>query len=325
MLFNCQGLFNYNSFLIPYIYTCIFGSMTLQRRLPVSIFEDTRKGTLTEDVLSKQSAQFLDDQDPDTGLTLLATAVIEDFPNEVELLLARGASAEGLSLDGATPLLLAVWKCNKKEARVRIVQLLLQKLQAGSGSGSVDKTCGTADGKTALIFAVERRDAECVRLLRKAGAALKTESGLDATAMATRIGQKMNDWSLDVALDPEKDKKAHDIMTDMVMSYLEYIISWTNRFQGGTLSKSYKLDPKLDEVIHQVSAEWRQLPSLHVSLTARAVERQLRRRARGRRHVCVEYRRIYENRTGRQPQAILRGQRVLCQEPDHKDREAYRG
>ncbi|EFW99766.1 transcription factor [Grosmannia clavigera kw1407] len=210
----------------------------------MSILENARQGTLTGDFIDKRIDKILNGQDPETGLTPLATAVVEGFPNVVKALLEKGAKADGLSQNEATPLLLAVWKGKKKENCAQIVQLLLQKLPPGPES--IDKTCSAADGKTPLIFAVDRKEAESVRLLRKAGAALQTANGLDAQMIAKRNAEKTGDWSIHLALDPKEDKEAHDKMTETVINYLVYILAWANNSLDGIVRKTYGLDPVLN-------------------------------------------------------------------------------
>ncbi|UKZ56881.1 hypothetical protein TrVGV298_010726 [Trichoderma virens] len=128
----------------------------------MSIYEDARKGLLVGSVLDayiENKPNTLDEQSPDTGLTALAIAAIEGFPDEVEQLLKKGAGPDALSSNLETPLLLAAWK-GKKE-RARIIQLLLKSMPPGS----LNRTCKAADFNTPLMFAIKNKDYESIRLL----------------------------------------------------------------------------------------------------------------------------------------------------------------
>jgi ankyrin repeat protein len=131
----------------------------------MSIFEDARKGTLIGTRLSnwlRNSPNALNSQDPETGLTLLATAVVSGFPNEVEQLLDLGATPTLRCKNRETPLLLAAWKTLKE--RALIVQILLSRIS----KGSIDDTCDNAENSTPLMWAIEKMDRSIIaRLTRK--------------------------------------------------------------------------------------------------------------------------------------------------------------
>jgi ankyrin repeat protein len=131
----------------------------------MSIFEDARKGTLIGTRLSnwlRNSPSALNSQDPKTGLTLLATAVVSGFPNEVEQLLDLGATPTLRCKNRETPLLLAAWKTLKE--RALIVQILLSRIS----KGSIDDTCDNAENSTPLMWAIEKMDRSIIaRLTRK--------------------------------------------------------------------------------------------------------------------------------------------------------------
>lgn len=70
----------------------------------MSIFDEARGGTLN---VARLADNDLNSQDPTTGWTLLATAVVSGFPDQVEQLLGRGAKATLHCKNDETPLLLA--------------------------------------------------------------------------------------------------------------------------------------------------------------------------------------------------------------------------
>jgi hypothetical protein len=217
----------------------------------MSIFEDARNGTLTGarlDNYIKNNPNILNQQDPSTGWTPLATAVVAGFPQEVEQLLKKGAKTDGLSRDGETPLLLATWKTTKE--RPLIVQLLLAK----TPSSSVDTTCKVAENKTPLMFAIENKDLDSIRLLRKAGASLtiKNDDGFNAKEMAEDTNN-----AVVRALNPDQERSLLGKLAATVVSVLLYIVAWVNATLNGLVRRASGMNPELDQGINQVSRNTR--------------------------------------------------------------------
>ncbi|RFU79619.1 transcription factor [Trichoderma arundinaceum] len=216
----------------------------------MSIHEDARKGILVGDVLGnyiKNNQNILNEQSPDLGLTPLAIAVVEGFPEEVEQLLEKGAEADGRSKNDETPLLLAAWKT--KRERALIIQLLLKKVTLET----VDHTCKVAGFKTPLMYAVENKDLESIRLLRKAKASvdIKSEEGFTARDIAKYAGNP----AVSLALDLDEEKAAIGTLASKVVDLLLYIVEWVNKTVKGALFMIPKSNPQVNDNIDQIINE----------------------------------------------------------------------
>ncbi|EWG41422.1 hypothetical protein FVEG_03546 [Fusarium verticillioides 7600] len=211
----------------------------------MSIFQDARNGTLSKykiDTYLKNDPNILESIDPSTGLTPLGTAVVAGIPNVVETLLKKGAKADAPSRDGETPLLLATWMTTKE--RPKIVQLLL----ASTPAGSVDSTTDAAGNKTPLMFAIQKRDIQSIRNLRRAGASLTVKNAAGTTAREDAVATK--DMAVVRALDPDKERGLSGMVTDMVLAFLLYIVAWVNGALEDAVRRASGLsgqdDPQID-------------------------------------------------------------------------------
>lgn len=218
----------------------------------MSIFEDARNGALTGtkiDSYLQSTPSILDKQDPSTGYTPLATAVVAGFPDEVDQLLKKGAKPDGLSRGGETPLLLATWKTTKE--RPRIVQLLVAK----SPPSSIDSTTITAENKTPLMYAIENKDLDSIRILRRAKASLsiKNEDGFNAKEVADEVAEQANDLAVVRALYPDKEQSTLARLASTVLGFLLYIVAWVNEKINGLVRRASGLNPVLDASTDQVS------------------------------------------------------------------------
>ncbi|OTB16288.1 hypothetical protein K445DRAFT_21926 [Daldinia sp. EC12] len=178
----------------------------------MTAFEYARRGQLDRkrlDSYIKDNPNIVNEQEPTSGLTLLAIAAVGDFPEEIETLLRRDAKADELSRSGETPLLLATWKATRE--RPRIVQLLLKK----TPSSSIDVTCPIASNKTPLMYAIENRDIDSIRMLRRAGASLDIPN--DEGHNAKEMAENTKDPAVIRALDPEKEKWGLSKLADIVV------------------------------------------------------------------------------------------------------------
>ncbi|KAL7919144.1 hypothetical protein ACQKWADRAFT_329988 [Trichoderma austrokoningii] len=216
----------------------------------MSIHEDAKQGILVGNVLDgyiKNNPNILNEQSSDSGLTPLAIAVVEGFPDEVEELLEKGANADGLSRDKETPLLLAAWKA--KRERARLIQLLLKK----TPPGSVDTTCDVAGLKTPLMFAIENKDLESIRLLRKAKASvgIKNQEGFTAEQMAGYS----NDPAISLALKVNEEKAAIGLLASKVVDLLLYIVDWVRKTVKGALFMVPKANADVNKDIETVINE----------------------------------------------------------------------
>ncbi|KAK0757315.1 hypothetical protein N5P37_010035 [Trichoderma harzianum] len=213
----------------------------------MSIYEDAQKGLLvgaTLDAYIAKNPNILDEQSADSGLTVLSIAAIEGFPEEVEQLLKKGARADALTKDDETPLLLAAWK-GKKE-RARIIQLLLKKTPLSS----INRACERANFNTPLMFAIEKKDYESIRLLVQAGAAedknIKNSDGFTVKQIADAAKDRLVTRSL---LPDEKLKAA--VLAADVTSFLLYIVAWANKAVNGLVTEVFRLNPELNESIDE--------------------------------------------------------------------------
>lgn len=212
----------------------------------MSIFEDARTGKLNSNSLDDYLANdsnILKQQDAASGLTALAIAVVEGFPEEVELLLEKGARPDDLSRDGESPLLLATWKATKE--RSRIIQLLLAKTLPNDAT--IETTNPAANNKTPLMYAIEKEDLKSIRMLRTAGASLTIKDDIYSTAKA-----------IFRPLYPEIERSTLDKLAMLVLSFLLYIVAWVNGALYVVIHRVFELNPKMDQNIDQVYGPQRQ-------------------------------------------------------------------
>jgi ankyrin repeat protein len=217
----------------------------------MDIHQDVRNGTLTRANLDRYieaDRTDLEKKDPIEGLTPLGAATVAGYADEVQLLLTSGAKADTLSKDGETPLLLAASKADKN--RARIIQLLLET----TPSSAIDATSPSANNNTPLMCVVQKKDAESIRLLRKARASLTltNDDGYDAKDLA----YKTYDRVVIRALNPDKEKGDFDMLIDMVVGLLLFIVAWLNKAADQIIRWTYGLNVDLDNAWDQVSANF---------------------------------------------------------------------
>ncbi|KAF5319518.1 hypothetical protein D9619_008712 [Psilocybe cf. subviscida] len=179
----------------------------------MGIHEDAQDGTLVGPRLTRYliaNPNILSVQNLATGRAPLATAAVAGQTDVVELLLNKGAKAEERSRDGETALLLTILETESPK-RPRIVQLLLNKAPE-----VVDETTTARGNKSPLVYAVEKKDLESIRLLVQAGA--------ERTAAEAAAG---SDRAVKRALDPEERQK-NAKLTDLVGDFLLFIIAVVN-------------------------------------------------------------------------------------------------
>lgn len=217
----------------------------------MSIYQDIQNGTLTEAKLNKYiraDRTVLESQSPIVqGLTPLGLATVTGQANMVLLLLKSGAKADTVSQTGETPLLLAASKTEKN--RSRIIQLLLAK----TPSSAIDATVASANKNTPLMYVVMKEDVESIRLLRRARASLKltNDDGYNAEDLAHKTYNRV----VIRALNPEKEKGDFDILIDMVVGLLLFIVAWVNKTADEVVRRMYGLNVDLDEAWDQVKKD----------------------------------------------------------------------
>ena len=216
----------------------------------MSIYEDVRYGALTEARLNKYieaDRAVLEQQDPVDGLTPLGAATVAGYADEVLLLLKSGAKADTLSKKGETALLLAASKTDKN--RARIIQLLLAK----TPSVGIDATSPSVGNNTPLMYVVQKKDVDSIRLLRKAKASLTltNDDGYNAKDLADQTYDRV----IVRALNPEKEKGDFEQLIDMVVGFLLFIVAWVNEAADNVVRRLYGLHVDLDDAWDQVSTE----------------------------------------------------------------------
>lgn len=219
----------------------------------MSIFEQARRGELLGDKIRRLSSTSLDSQDPKTGLTLLATAVLSGAPEQVEQLLERGATANKLCKNKETPLLLATWKARVE--RPLMVQALLPYLD----KKSLNHTCRAAEGNTPIMWAVEKADADSVRLLAKAGAKIKikNEDGETAEDIALRIGKR----HLINCLRPVEEQTLFTRVATGVARFGRHIVSVVEKKFSGAMSRVFKFKGEKHDSVEARMKEMRTRPA----------------------------------------------------------------
>ncbi|KAL8338312.1 hypothetical protein RB598_006939 [Gaeumannomyces tritici] len=219
----------------------------------MSIFEQARRGELLGGRVRRLSSASLNSQDPETGLTLLATAVLSGVPAEVEQLLERGAVANKRCKNNETPLLLATWQATVE--RPLMVQALLPYLD----KESLNHTCRSAWGNTPIMWAVEKIDADSVRLLAKAGAKIKikNDDGETAEGIAVRVGKKY----LINCLRPDEEQALFSRLATGVAYFGRHVVSWVDKKFSGFMGKVFKFKGEKHNSVEAKMKEMRASPA----------------------------------------------------------------
>jgi len=154
---------------------------------------------------------IINKQDPTTGLTPLAKALLMGSATTVKFLLDNGANPDQKTGDGRTPLYLAA---DARSQRARMIQLLIDK-----NPTTIDELVTPyVPSNTPLMAAIRRGDPAAVKLLVKFGASKDTKNSNGQTA------QDLIDESKPSAADL---KKALATTPSMGMGGLmTYIKSW---------------------------------------------------------------------------------------------------
>ena len=124
--------------------------------------------------------------------------------------------------------------------RPQIVQLLLTRMPPGF----VDTTCRAAENKTPLMYAIEKKEIESIRMLRKTGASLNIKN--DDRLNAKEIAESTNDPAILRALDPEKEQSLLPRLAAKVVSVLLYVLAWVNGALNEAVRQASRLNPELD-------------------------------------------------------------------------------
>ncbi|KAI2619927.1 hypothetical protein GGR54DRAFT_601838 [Hypoxylon sp. NC1633] len=136
---------------------------------------------------------IINKQDPTTGLTPLAKALLMGSATTVKLLLDNGANPDQKTGDGRTPLYLAA---DARSQRARMIQLLIDKKPT-----TIDEVVAPyVPSNTPLMAAIRRGDPAAVKLLVKFGASKDTKNTNGQTAQDLIDGSKRSAADLKTAL-----------------------------------------------------------------------------------------------------------------------------
>ncbi|KAI3318744.1 hypothetical protein HD806DRAFT_301457 [Xylariaceae sp. AK1471] len=165
----------------------------------------------------KGNPGIIDELEPRTGLTPLATALRKGNASTVKLLLDNNANADKKTRDGIVPMYLAA---NASKQRARMIQLLLEK-----NPNSFDEA-GPAliRNETPLMAAVRHKDPGAIKLLMEVGAS-KTKVNSD-NKTAQDLANEVTPPGLDLT-------KALDIVASKGRGGLEnYLDQWVLQVLG---------------------------------------------------------------------------------------------
>ena len=99
------------------------------------------------------------------------------------------------------------------------------------------------------MYAVENKDLESIRLLRKAGASVTIMN--DAGLTVRELVELAQNKAVKQALDPaERDNRA--MLADIIVSVLLYIIAWVNKALNGVIRRIGGLSGEENTSIEQV-------------------------------------------------------------------------
>ncbi|KAI1290965.1 hypothetical protein F5Y03DRAFT_377759 [Xylaria venustula] len=150
-------------------------------------------------------------QEPSSGLTPLAKALLAGNATTVKLLLDNGASPDTKTRDGRTPMYLAA---DAPRERRRLIQLLLDKNPATFDEAGPD----FVQNNTPLMAAVKRDDPEAVKLLVERGASKEKRNAAGKTPNDLVDESKPNSANVKKALAIVPSKGVGGLMT--------YIKAW---------------------------------------------------------------------------------------------------
>lgn len=158
-----------------------------------------------------ENPDALNAQEPKSGLTPLAKALLAGSATTVKLLLDNGARADAKTRDGRTPMYLAA---DAPRERRRLIQLLLDKNPATFDDAGPD----FVQNNTPLMAAVKRDDPEAVKLLVERGASKEKKNAAGKTANDLVDESKPNSAKVKEALAIVPSKGVGGLMT--------YILAW---------------------------------------------------------------------------------------------------
>ncbi|KAI0444393.1 hypothetical protein F4803DRAFT_549198 [Xylaria telfairii] len=168
------------------------------------------------------NADIINAEEPGSGLTPLAKALLSGNATTVKLLLDNSASPDKKTRDGRTPMYLAA---DVPRDRRRMIQLLLDKNPVtfdDEGPDFIQKN-------TPLMAAVRRDDPEAVKLLVERGASKEKRNSVNKTARDLVDESKPNKENVKKALDIVPSKGVGGLMT-YILAWVLPVLAYFQRF-----------------------------------------------------------------------------------------------
>ncbi|KAI1652610.1 ankyrin [Daldinia decipiens] len=188
----------------------------------MGIFEDTRDGKLDQYKLDqyKTSSFDIDSIDPETGLTLLATASLKGHTDVVKLLLQNNASATKLSQGDRTPVWFAAMGSMKKKDRAEIIRLL-----HAHGADINKPSSGDANYTPLMKVVAEWKDVNTVRQLINLGAD-KTLKNSNRETAARIAFEKKKDAMIDALNSSSQGRPTLMDIIWKIIAFILHLIVW---------------------------------------------------------------------------------------------------
>ncbi|KAJ8108355.1 hypothetical protein ONZ43_g6451 [Nemania bipapillata] len=170
----------------------------------------------------EKDPNIINAQEPKSGLTPLAKALLSGNATTVKLLLDNGASPDAKTADGRTPMYLAA---DAPRERRRMIQLLLDKNPSTFDDAGPD----FVQNNTPLMAAVKRDDPEAVKLLVERGASKEKTNSAGKTANELVDESKPNTANVKKALAIVPSKGVGGLMT-YIKSWVLPVLAYFKRF-----------------------------------------------------------------------------------------------
>ncbi|KAF3055776.1 hypothetical protein GL218_06861 [Daldinia childiae] len=188
----------------------------------MGIFEDARDGNLDQYKLDqyKTSSFDINSIDPETGLTLLATASLKGRTDVVKLLLQNNASATKLSQGDRTPVWFAAMGSMKKRDRAEIIRLL-----HAHGADINKPSSGDANYTPLMKVVAEWKDVNTVRQLINLGAD-KTLKNSNRETAARIAFEKKKDAMIDALNSSSQGRLTLMDIIWKILAFVLHLIIW---------------------------------------------------------------------------------------------------
>ncbi|KAI1642280.1 ankyrin [Daldinia loculata] len=206
----------------------------------MGIFEDARDGNLDQYKLDQYKSSSFDINaiDPETGLTLLATASLNGRTDVVKLLLQNNASASKLSQGDRTPVWFAAMGSMKKKDRAEIIRLL-----HAHGADINKPSSGDANYTPLMKVVAEWKDVNTVRQLINLGAD-KTLKNSNRETAARIAFEKKKDAMIDALNSSSQGRPTLMDIVWKILAFILHLIVWvyivTSSVLKGIIESGYE-------------------------------------------------------------------------------------